>query len=275
MRPTNYLIAFTVRSGSTLLCDYLSANGLGQPMEYFQHPFGVANRWAYDLTGAQPDDFAGYLRGLPVTCGRHGIFGAKIAWDHKNVLLDECRRHGLPAADVADLFPGVRWLHLKRRNRAAQAVSAWRAVASGRWHSVDPDSARPAPAYDYFGVFRFFFSILVEEQLWEHYFGRGGVVPLTLYYEDLVDDPQRVLAQAASHILGAASPPGGVGAFSLETRLIPLRDAYSAGLESRFLDDLYRIGVPAHWETRQEEVGRWMDFFQNHRWRSGGDPARG
>lgn len=148
MTPSKlYLIAFTVRSGSTLLCEYLSANGLGKPVEFFQYPYGVANRRIYDSVGVRPDDFQGYLRAVTEQFSPNGIFGAKLAWDHKNVLLEECRRHGLAATDVSDLFPGVQWIYLKRRDKAAQAISAWRAVQTGRWHSVEPESKAPRPEY--------------------------------------------------------------------------------------------------------------------------------
>jgi LPS sulfotransferase NodH len=36
---TIYFVSFTFRTGTNLLCDYLSANGLGFPAECFQCPY--------------------------------------------------------------------------------------------------------------------------------------------------------------------------------------------------------------------------------------------
>ena len=49
-----YTIAFTIRSGSNLLCDLLSRNGAGYPTEYFQSPFGVTNKHWYEALHVRP-----------------------------------------------------------------------------------------------------------------------------------------------------------------------------------------------------------------------------
>jgi len=154
---TTYMIAFTARSGSTLLCDYLTANGLGYPTEYFQHPFGVANKWHYDQLGCPPDDFMGFVSRLLVLRANNGIFGAKITWDQKNALLEEANRYNSTFHDMGDLSPGIKWIYLRRRDKVAQAVSLWRAAKTGRWHSTDPLPPNPYPPYDYFAIFRYFF----------------------------------------------------------------------------------------------------------------------
>ncbi len=88
-----YMIAFTLRSGSNLLCDYLSVNGAGVPTEYFQYPYGIANRGHYDQLSVPLDDFKSYLARLLAQRSQNNFFGVKLTWDQKNVLREELHRH--------------------------------------------------------------------------------------------------------------------------------------------------------------------------------------
>lgn len=86
------LIAFTPRCGSSFSCEQLRVNGIGEPMEYFQYPFGVANRQFYDELGVDYDDFDKFLSTLVEKRSANGIFAAKFDWDHKNVLINEIKK---------------------------------------------------------------------------------------------------------------------------------------------------------------------------------------
>src|SRR5439155_12146435 len=135
---TCYTIVFTPRSGSNLLCDVLRANGLGQPSEYFQHPLGVANAAYYRELGVSPDDFKTFLTRLVTDKSQNGIFGVKLTWDHKNVLVEALRRHFGRNDGLVALSPRLRWVHLQRRDKIGQAISLWRASKSGIWTSSTP-----------------------------------------------------------------------------------------------------------------------------------------
>lgn len=262
-----YLIAFTLRNGSTLLCDYLASNGFGQPTEYFQYPFGVANRWHYDRLGVSPDDFKGYLRELFNQCADNGIFGAKLTWDHKNVLLEEAQRQDASIEDIHDIFPDLRWVYLKRQDKIAQAVSTWRAAKTGRWHSPDPVSENNQPEYDYFGIFRYYFTILVEEHLWDDYFQRLKLQPAIIYYEDLIHDTRNTVMQLMDYIQGQNKIIKNLDELNLSTPLSKMRDEYSERIKTYFMKDLYNIGASKHWESRQEIVQRWLNFFAQEHWK--------
>ena len=74
---TIYFISFTFRSGTNLLCDYLSANGLGFPAEYFQHPYRERNRELFEELDIQNNDLATYLERLLLRRSRNGVFGVQ------------------------------------------------------------------------------------------------------------------------------------------------------------------------------------------------------
>lgn len=262
-----YLIAFTLRNGSTLLCDYLTQNNLGRPTEYFQYPFGEANKWAYDGLGVSTDDFAGYIRELQRQCAPNDIFGAKLTWDHKNVLVEEARRLDPMIQDVEDLFPSVKWIYLKRKDKIAQAISLWRAVKTGRWHSLDPVVENTKPEYDYFGILRHLYTILVEEYIWDNYFKRLELQPALVNYEVLVRDPHNTVMQLVNYLQGSTEIINDITELELNTPLTTMRDGYSKIIKSYFMEDLYHIGASNHWQSRQEIIQRWLEFFDEEHWK--------
>lgn len=263
-----YLIAFTLRNGSTLLCDYLTQNGMGSPTEYFQYPFGEANRWAYQALGVPTDDFVGYLRELRAQAP-NGIFGAKLTWDHKLVLLENARRLDPKIQELEDLFPGVKWIFVQRRDKIAQAISLWRAVKTGRWHSLDPKVENAQLEYDYFGIIWHLFTILFDEYLWEDYFQRRGLQPATVYYENLVRDPNNTIMQLVNYIQGQEKIIKNRSELKLDTQLTKMRDDFSGKIKSAFMEDSYHILASNHWKPRREIVERWLDFFRKERWKEG------
>lgn len=263
-----YQIAFTVRSGSTLLCEHLAANGLGQPREYFQYDAsGVMDPGLAHTLGVVPGDIEGYIRALLTHRSRDGIFGCKISWHQKNALLDEAMRRDAAVRSLEDLFPGVRWLWIRRHDKIGQAVSVWRAIRSGRWHSPDPVTRDERPPYDYFPIFAFYQSILAEECLWQDYFRRQGVSPLVVDYEELEDAPQRTVGAVVRHLRPPGEPHVAPEPVRLATILKKMRDEYSAELRERFADDLHHIGAASHWESRREQARRWQEFFDRELWR--------
>jgi len=262
-----YQIAFTVRSGSTLLCDYLAANGLGQPREYFQYDAsGVLAPGLLEALGVGPGDIAGYVRALLAHRSPNGVFGCKMSWHQKNALLDEARRHDAAVRSVEDLFPDVRWLYIRRRDKIGQAISIWRAIRSGRWHSTDPVVRDERPPYDYFPIFGFYQSILAEDALWQDYFQRQALAPLLVEYEDLQDAPHASMAAVVRHLRPTHEAGGDGERLRLATSLERMRDDYSVELRERFADDLHHIGAPSHWESRREQARRWQEFFERELW---------
>ncbi|GAB4207949.1 MAG: hypothetical protein OHK0022_36840 [Roseiflexaceae bacterium] len=259
-----YTIAFTLRSGSNLLCDYLALNGLGLPTEYFQWPLGVTNRQWYDLLGVEPDDLLGFLDALVRERSQNQIFGAKLTWDHKNALLEEASALLGRPCEIHDLLPGTRWIYLEREDRISQAISLWRATKTNDWGgSSSPET--PPPEYDFFGIFTHLFSLLVEDHMWRDYFARHRIEPLQISYESFSADPRATLAALSAHI--RPEQPLLPEQVQLTTRLRKQRDWYTDQLYEQFTDDLYHIGAMRHWEGRSDQLQNWVAFFQQQGWK--------
>ncbi len=237
-----YMIAFTMRCGSTLLCEYLTANGLGRPTEYFQYPHGVKNAWLYDALGVSKTDFKQMMQELIKQCSPNGIFGAKMLWYHKQALIEEMQKHDPHIQEIEDIFPNTRWIYMQRKDKVAQAVSLWRAEYSGRWHSPDHAHKTKKPKYNFRALYLMYVSILAEEQAWERYFKDQAITPFSFYYEDLLADPRKIISQIADFIEAPSHLLVSEADVELETQLEKLADSYSQEISARFLKELNITG---------------------------------
>jgi trehalose 2-sulfotransferase len=200
-----YLICANARCGSTLLCQSLSDTGIaGHPAEYFMtwpeplpaHSHPDQGYWEHSPLARQHgvtnrDDF---LRLVYRTgCTPNGVFGAKFMWNYTPWALASFREMDhfadMGRAEIlADAFPGLRVVHLVRRDRLRQAVSWLRAAEDGVWKVSDADPAKPSrePNYNY-GVIKGMMSLISQgEQAWIELYAELGLAPFEVVYEDLL-----------------------------------------------------------------------------------------
>ncbi len=128
------LVAFTNRSGSNLLCEYLRQSGkVAGGMEQLNHEVVAAQVAAHPV-----DRFADHIAGLLARQGRADqSFCLKASWDQLLMLY----RWNIPA-----MFPQTRILHIQRHDAIAQAVSYSIALQTKRWNSIQPGNGQ-APAF--------------------------------------------------------------------------------------------------------------------------------
>jgi LPS sulfotransferase NodH len=210
----SYLVCATQRSGSTLLCELLKGTEVAgvpdeyfealrstgrprQPRQYFESPdvADIAARLAPFDPGRpeQPGDFEGWF-GYALRLGttRNGVFGAKMMWNY----IDDFRTRMAELTGLDDLtldqalcevFPNLRVIFVRRRDKVAQAVSLWRAIQTQQWRNEVEQSPDPGEAeYDYRALRHLLDELHRWDARWEDWFHATGREPIRVIYEEFV-----------------------------------------------------------------------------------------
>ncbi len=125
----------------------------------------------------------------------NGVFGARIMWGTMTELTDALRyaTHDSTASDaelLAEAFGRTRFVHLRRDDTVAQAVSWARAEQTQFWHPGDQVApGGQQPHFDRDLVGGLVDTITAHEAAWQGWFTHGGLVPHEVAYEDLGADP--------------------------------------------------------------------------------------
>ena len=221
----NYVVCATPRSGSTLLCQGLKATGVaGRPEEYFEavpatgrprvpedYLVGLDDPEAFALLGdaATPDpppystllDVASWdehrarVRAWGTT--PNGVFGAKLMWGH---LLD------LPVSPD-ELFPGARYVWVRREDKVRQAISLWRAMQTQSWRD-EGGAGGGRPEYSFTAVRHLVRLLEANDAAWARWL--DGRPVLGLSYDEIAADLPHTLERTLAHLdipLPADWPP--------------------------------------------------------------------
>lgn len=220
MTVTPYLVCATPRSGSTLLCELLTATGVaGRPQEFFEHLYatnqprqareyfeGVADPEVIELlrptesgTPESAEAFEARLQdALRDGSTPNGVWASKLMWGY---LLDFLRRlrerpdtAGLAPKDaVEELLPGVRYVHVRRGDKLAQAISLWTAVQTLAWRDEGDERDDHEPVYSRAGIAHLLEQLTAQDQAWTSWFAAAGIEPIVVTYEELVADQRRTV----------------------------------------------------------------------------------
>ena len=210
-RPSAYVICTAPRSGSTLLCRLLASTGVaGRPESYFHAPdldgwqqdCGLSGDGHADRKAALRAVFAAVLRegrgatdifGLRLQRHSFAAFTAALAELHPDLPDDKAR--------IEAVFGPTRFIHLRREDTLAQAVSYVKAGQTGLWHRA-PDGteierlAPPAlPIFDPDRIAAQVAAFADFNAAWDRWFASQEIAPLRLTYETLAKEPRAVLAQ--------------------------------------------------------------------------------
>lgn len=186
----SYVIATGPRSGSNLLCEALAQTGIaGKPAE-----LGLKFR------GDVPLDEYVRVR-LRAFTTANGVSGVKLFWGQLQRMVREYHFASDTDSLLNYFFPEAKYIRLVRRDRRAQAISLYRAMATNEFRRrvgvVNRQVTGPDPEFDGNAIRRLENMIDRHEAAWRESFRRRGIVPLMLEYESLMnqrsDEVARVL----------------------------------------------------------------------------------
>lgn len=206
-KPTkSYRIWFSQRNGSTVLAKSLENTGIaGKPLELFN----VDNRSLHEHYGAKT--YQELLQEL-WQCGmtsngvmsvKHCLFSSRLTQIQREI----ADLKGI--SDVSqfavedffnDLFPNCKHIFLTRRNKVRQAVSWWKAIKDNQWHLTSGQKHRNEKAfyeayYDFDALSHLLKETVLRECQIQSYFSKNDIQPLTLVYEDFIQDFPKTIRQ--------------------------------------------------------------------------------
>lgn len=198
----SYTIWFSQRTGSTLLCKALAETGIaGKPNEWLQPP---AEQSLFDYYGV---DTSAKLQARLWESGStsNGVFGLKFGMyePHFSKILDIFRQFpGCPPGDCPrpaiwdHAFPNGRHIFMTRRNKVRLAVSWWKAIKTQEWHRQTGTPVQATDLQDAY-LFEAINQLYVESSMREagiqEFFSEAGIVPLTIVYEDFVQEYEETI----------------------------------------------------------------------------------
>jgi trehalose 2-sulfotransferase len=181
------------RSGGGLLAGLLRSTGVaGRPEEYF---------WSDDMPhwrkrwGRVAED-AYFVTALREGTTPNGVFGARVMWSYLEDVVAMAAAssgaEGPPHVVLGASFPDLRYVHLYRRDRIAQAVSWALATQTCSWYAGDERGTRGPVSYDRRLIDGLMRSVEAGEEGWVSYFREAGIQPLSIVYEDVSASPERI-----------------------------------------------------------------------------------
>lgn len=222
--PPTYFVCATPRSGSTLVCEALTATGVaGRPAEYFEALRGTdVPRQPHEYFDLPDAEIEGLLPRLdvrpapPLEAARdylayldwaraqgttpNGVFAAKLMWGYLGELAgrlrDTGRYHGDDFAVLRAAFPGARFVRVVRLGKVEQAVSLWTAIQTQQWRDGGADATRREPVYHHRAIGHLVRYLTEHEDQWSTFFARAGVEPHTILYEELIESWEPTLRRA-------------------------------------------------------------------------------
>ncbi len=172
---TTYVVCFTNRCGSNLLCQTLTATGLlGDPQEYFNYPF--VKRMSKKRGIRSLAEYAVELQADRSSA--NAVFGTKLGAGQLLYLAE--------SGVIPHVLERPHFVWVRRRDVLAQAVSLSIATQTSQWTS-ESEGDRTAD-YDEVDILRRLRMITSANAQFEYFFGMCAVQPLILEYEDFCDD---------------------------------------------------------------------------------------
>ncbi len=246
-----------MRSGSNEICSLLRRNGLGVPTELFQFPFPPE-------TG--PQQLEGFRSVVKVNQA-NGIFGSKMSHNHR-AALDEYFRNSVPGyRQLDDVLPNHRWVWLTRRDKIYQAISQCHAEQSNTWAVKSAtDVKRDGFEYDFIELLSRVMMLLASDQIWQIYFQRHGITPLTIVYEDFFQDVEAQLGRLIEYLGG---PGDGRNQLDCTADYSIQRTDADVAIHERFSEELCRLGEVGLGRQLGVPLELWIKFFFGYGWRQG------
>ena len=169
-----------------------------QPRQYFERTGAARHRGAAPPIDPGRPEQAGEFEGwfayaLHRGTTPNGVFSAKMMWNYFDDFRGRVRElpgmEGLTFNQALDpLFPHLRIVFVRRRDKVAQAVSLWRAIQTQQWRKAEDSRLQdPEAQYDYRALKHLVDELHRWDARWEDWFHATGRQPVRVIYEEFLE----------------------------------------------------------------------------------------
>jgi LPS sulfotransferase NodH len=184
----------------------------------------------------------------------NGVFGLKHSFHepHFTKLIETLRQlPGCPPDEQNRVwiwehaFPAHKHIFMTRRNKVRLAVSWWKAIQGQEWHrlsGVHPKSVDLTGAYSFDAIQHLYSECSMREAGIQEFFAEGNIVPLTIVYEDFVQEYEKTVRKVLEFLeLDTISVP------ITPPSLAPTADEISEAWVQRFREESQQGWVNRGW----------------------------
>lgn len=201
-------------------------------------PANSPESWKFERANWESDNAITMLqRVMDTSRTPNGIGGIKLMWHQLVFLRNHANSAREPCLSVADFEQHVKheyqFIRLCRRDRLKQAVSWAKALQSNAWNSIAERRHSVKYTYNYLLIRLRLRGIRQEEEGFDAFFSRLGVTPLTLFYEDFLENPAKSIHVIASELGVISEAPA-----ELDDGLVVIQsDSVNAAWVERYKQD--------------------------------------
>jgi len=206
----SYRIWHANRSGSTLLCQLLEDTGIaGKPGEHFT--LHGESSLAEKFNAQTYTELVNKVWSVGTT--PNGVFADKATahyQGHHDIITEICQLGGVEMTENyeeiwKDIFPNCKHILIIRTNKVRQAVSWWKAIQDDQWHIIGDQKRTKQAAfyedkYNPDALRHLFKEAVIRDIANQEYLTNNDLNFITITYEDLVNDPNRIINTVMSYL---------------------------------------------------------------------------
>jgi trehalose 2-sulfotransferase len=182
-------------------CSIRPASSVGLSRTSAPDEVAWATRFGLATEGGRVRDYLAFVNAaLSAGTSNNGVFGVRIMWGSLERMMEGLGQvPGKPDLLILEEALGpLTFVHLRREDIAAQAVSWCRAEQTGYWQQGDVITQEPHQ--DIAHMRMLMETIWKHNAAWQAWFDAQGVEPHTVTYEQLVGDRRRVIQGIAAKL---------------------------------------------------------------------------
>lgn len=188
----SYIVCSMPRSGSSLLCSWLSnSNVAGYPGEHI-NPNKEYKHFLHLSDSKKIPTCEEYIRLVVSNRTENGVFGTKLHWFQFNHILNLLKKKSPQSwSNDIDLinhyFDNPQFIYISRQDKIRQAISYYKAFETREWAIVqDRPKTKSDLKYNGEKIDQLLFLLLEHEKAWESFFESTKIVPYRISYEEFV-----------------------------------------------------------------------------------------